>query len=237
MIKIIRKKYCIKYSQKWFSTKISFFDIFRIVTYKQSYILKPPLGFSKYDFYTLEIDLKQSIDQIFKKFSNTIKNEIRRAQEELIIIQVNNNIELFQEFFNEFAYSKGLKPVNINNLQSHENFNLISFAYSDDKIVSAHYYLVDNIASRARLLYSASLRFADSNNRSFIGRANKLLHFEDMKYFKKKGIAIYDFGGITVPPLSQEHIGINKFKESFGGNQEVYNEYNSYLFEILSKLS
>ena len=235
MITIKRKALILSYSQIWFANEISILNIWKIITYKQSFYSKKRFGFIKKEFATVEIDLTQSVDQIFMNFSNTIKNEIRRAQQEHIMIKINNDLELFQSFFNEFAINKGINPITFEKLKSHENKYLLTFALSEQAIISAHYYLVDKQSSRVRLLYSASARFSDSNNRNFIGRANKLLHFEDMKYFKEIGMEIMDFGGITIPAKTKEQIGINSFKESFGGIRKFYSEYNSLLYNIFSK--
>jgi lipid II:glycine glycyltransferase (peptidoglycan interpeptide bridge formation enzyme) len=50
-----------------------------------------------------------------------------------------------------------------------------------------------------------------------IGRANRLLHWEDIRYFKSQGYLIYDFGGIGVDINDKEKQAINKFKECFNG--------------------
>lgn len=234
MIIIKRKAFILPYSQIWFAKDIPTSSIWNISTYKQSQFTGNRLGFTKKEFKTTEIDLSQPIEQIFKNFSNTVKNEIRRVQQEQVVINIEKNLELFLEFFNKFAMEKGINAISIDQLTSHRNNNFLSFAISSEEIISAHYYLVDIQSSRARLLYSASARFSDSDNRNFIGRSNKLLHFEDLKYFKEIGIKTFDFGGITIPAITKEQIGINKFKESFGGYQKSYFEYNSLLYNIIS---
>jgi lipid II:glycine glycyltransferase (peptidoglycan interpeptide bridge formation enzyme) len=49
------------------------------------------------------------------------------------------------------------------------------------------------------------------------GRANRLLHWEDIRYFKNQGFSTYDFGGITADINDKEKQAINKLKECFGG--------------------
>lgn len=72
---------------------------------------------------------------------------------------------------------------------------------------------------KATLLYSASqFRQLDVNEaRAVIGRANRLLHWRDMLFFKAEGKSVYDFGGWYVGTENVELLRINRFKEGFGG--------------------
>ena len=47
-----------------------------------------------------------------------------------------------------------------------------------------------------------------------VGRANRLLHYTDMLFFKNHGSKIYDWGGISD---SEEIRNITDFKSRFGG--------------------
>jgi len=78
----------------------------------------------------------------------------------------------------------------------------------------------------ARLHQSSSLFRAacDKETRSMIGRSNRLLHWEDILYFKDAGLRWYDFGGWYGGPETTgtyaEQLLINQFKESFGGEKK-----------------
>ena len=50
-----------------------------------------------------------------------------------------------------------------------------------------------------------------------MGRANRFLHLEAIKLFKKDGYSLYDLGGYAKNTTDPVMIGINKFKDSFGG--------------------
>ena len=56
-----------------------------------------------------------------------------------------------------------------------------------------------------------------------IGRANKRLHWEYIKYFKQKGLLRYDWGGISD---FENPNGIDEFKLKFGGEKITY--YNIF---------
>jgi lipid II:glycine glycyltransferase (peptidoglycan interpeptide bridge formation enzyme) len=88
-----------------------------------------------------------------------------------------------------------------------------------------HTYII--AGNRARLAQSVSLfRMSDDGSfRNLTGRANRLLHWEDMLYFKRLGYSIYDFGGVNPDTANEETNAITRFKECFGGRRVV--EYNS----------
>jgi lipid II:glycine glycyltransferase (peptidoglycan interpeptide bridge formation enzyme) len=78
-------------------------------------------------------------------------------------------------------------------------------------------------------MYSASL-FRESNDgafRNLIGRANRLLHWDDILFFKNKKYLIYDVGGISIDTTDKEKQAINKFKSCFGG--DMVKEYKSFI--------
>ena len=82
-----------------------------------------------------------------------------------------------------------------------------------------HSYLADETC--ARLLHSVS-DFRESQDGALISRANRGLHWEDMKRFAKKGLSVYDWGGIPNPEAPN---GIDQFKIKFGGEPVTY--YNA----------
>jgi lipid II:glycine glycyltransferase (peptidoglycan interpeptide bridge formation enzyme) len=103
-----------------------------------------------------------------------------------------------------------------------------------ERILVMHAYLCDKDSKTVRLLHSSrNLSFEDNK---LIGYANKFLHFQDMLFFKKEGYAFYDFGGIDRDSTNPVILGINRFKEGFGGM--LKREYNlvSYPLSVLKKL-
>jgi len=79
--------------------------------------------------------------------------------------------------------------------------------------------------NRVTLLSSASLVPAgeSSARRNKVGRANRFQHWQDLLRFKNDQIALYDFGGWYEGKSDQKRLGINKFKEEFGG--EIVRNY------------
>ncbi|MNI71773.1 hypothetical protein D3C73_1276650 [compost metagenome] len=115
---------------------------------------------------------------------------------------------------------------------------LITKATYDNVDIVMHSYVIDKHSKRARLLHSSSLfRNEDGTNiRAIIGRANRLLHFADIQYFKEMGFVTYDLGGYATDIQDQALANINQFKSSFGGQLKKENDYIPYLMVWLSKL-
>jgi hypothetical protein len=185
------------------------------------------------EFYTLFIDLKESEDSIFSHFEKNTKYEINRANKkdniDTTTLDAQKNKQRFYEFYNKFATLKNLQPIGTEevDLLIDSNMFTIRVASFDNDYIVFHSYVTAN--GRARLMQSASLfRESDENSyRNLIGRANRLLHWEDIRYFKQQGYLIYDFGGIAVDINDEEKRAINKFKECFGGS--TVKEYKSFV--------
>ena len=74
-------------------------------------------------------------------------------------------------------------------------------------------------AAAATCSYSGSVlaESADSGARNLIGRANRYLHWHDIRLFRERGFRLYDFGGLDVDERSPKTAGIARFKRGFGG--------------------
>ena len=127
----------------------------------------------------------------------------------------------FTAFYAEFARIKGYPPpLNGWWLETLRGVGCLwlSVANSPEgRDLVFHAYVVDG--KSCRLLHSASVPkdVNDREERNLLGRANRLLHWQDMLHFKAAGLLLYDFGGWS-PIKDDPHLqGINRFKESFGG--------------------
>ncbi len=178
---------------------------------------------------TLIIDLKKSEEEIFNDINKTVKYEINRSIKENIKInmytskQLDEKKELVDEFhvcYDEMYKEKGLDTrLNIESFERYIKNDMIYFSVASDEVENLvyHVYTYDN--KKVRFLYSCSTFRASNDKKNIIGRANKFLHWEDMKYFKSIGIEQYDLGGI----FSYENPnGIDKFKINFGGEPISY---------------
>jgi lipid II:glycine glycyltransferase (peptidoglycan interpeptide bridge formation enzyme) len=191
------------------------------------------------ELFTLVLDLKNDDEKLFARIGKSTRYEINRARERdniecyTFLGQDEKNREKaarYIDYFNEFTSQKNRSEIDFSDLEQFINNNTLCIrcaASADRSVVfSMHAYVVSD--GRARLHQSSS-HFRKSDNSEFrrlIGRANRLLHWDDMVYFKNTGLAYYDFGGWYGGQRDKEKLAINEFKESFGG--EKHQEY-SYL--------
>ena len=165
------------------------------------------------EYHTCRNDLTISEEDMLANINKAVKYQFRRSEKDNIEIafytkeDIEKNpqlIETFRDIYERMYRSKG----------------------SDTKLnVTAieRYLAVDGIVFSARLLHSASCFREESADQSMIGRANKRLHWEDIKYFKQKGLLRYDWGGISD---FENPNGIDEFKLKFGGEKITY--YNIF---------
>jgi lipid II:glycine glycyltransferase (peptidoglycan interpeptide bridge formation enzyme) len=198
---------------------------------------KPKWGYSE-DFHTLIIDLTQPEDEIFNKIDKNTRYEINRAKNKDGItsktLDVRYDLGLFLQFYNKFALTKNLCPIDgvgqtlkqIEWLAENDMFTIRAALFKDE-IVVMHSYVCNN--GRAKQAHSASL-FRESEDNTFrrmAGRANRWLHWDDMLYFKSRNFPIYDLGGISMNLSDKEKQAVGEFKKSIGG--ELVKERMSYI--------
>lgn len=176
--------------------------------------------------YTYENSLRISEEEIFLRISKNKRYEIRRAENRdgIKIVFVENpseeQLNQYLSYYNSFRKSKKLvcretgekEKALVNN-----NMFCVAIALdSKDEILAEHGYIVDG--KRALLYTSASMRIYDKEKANLIGRANCLLHYKSMLFFKEKGYIDYDFSGAYLGKENSEFISITEFKKLFGGN-------------------
>lgn len=202
-----------------------------IIRYKES---KVAIGEAE-QFDTLISDLTEEEEEIKSHFSKGCRYEVNRAYREktdfeLLIKDDITDVVLneFLDFFDAFWKSKGLYMPDRNSLFEElrgyrdNNSLLIAYAKIDDVISVYHTLIYDDVT--ARLLHSASLfrmQNEDDGKKKIIGMANRALHFEEMKFFKQKGLKTFDWGGAG---KGEDVASITEFKKSFGGIPVTYYE-------------
>lgn len=182
--------------------------------------------------HTLLIDLNQKGEELSAGMDRGTRYEVRRAasKDNLSINIVSSlgreALQSFCDYYDEFARQRSLALVFRARLEAMANKGRLVISSAADiegRALVQHAYFN---GLRAHLLYSASLLPSTQNValRGLIGRANRLLHWQDMLYFKQLGMSAYDFGGIDVLNNSEETTRISQFKEGFGG--KVVESYN-----------
>jgi hypothetical protein len=210
--------------------------------YMQSFYKKQVLGFQRLPKYTKIINITNS--DYINSYDKTVAYEIKRSIKEFISFEIAYDIDVFISFYNDFALSKGLSQLKRKDIEFFNESLVITCAKknNNDTIVY-HTYLTDESIKRVRLLHSVSkihLLNNDNNERNLIGRANKFLHFKDMEYFNLKGFKLFDFGGYSYGTNDRALQGINKFKDSFGGElieESIYEAWPKIIIKnIFNKL-
>jgi lipid II:glycine glycyltransferase (peptidoglycan interpeptide bridge formation enzyme) len=175
---------------------------------------------------------------LFNAIHPTYRYDIRSAEKQGITTRLifspskEECLELVSAY-EKFAAERKLRKLQISWLLGlrKQGCLCITMAVCDGKVLATHIYIYDtNYASLA-----ASFHNVEFENDKIRSAANKLLHWQDMRAFKEKGISQYDFGGIN----PQKHPGISKFKMSFGGTT-VENfrciKTSSLIFKLVSFL-
>ncbi len=225
---LIYKKFGLRIGEAWFNEPIGE-NRADILFYQQANA--PIAGAANTAVSTLVIDLQQDEKLLLSNLNSNTRYEVRRAREKdgLLCFAWDKKeagvLDRFRSVYEVFAQQKGLAPVGSSrllHLSETGNLEVSWSARADGEALVYHVYLA--VANRARLLYSASLFRAssDAEFRNLVGRANRLLHWEDMLRFRAAGVKTYDFGGWYAGKEDAEKLRINSFKEGFGGKMEQY---------------
>jgi hypothetical protein len=193
-----------------------------------------PPGEGARQLHTLVLDLSGDEDALLAQMSKDTRSKIRRAmQKDPLTVGAATEpsaaeVDEFADFYDRFAAAQSVSGAfrpRLQALADRGNLVMTSVAGEDGDDLVRHAY----VAARGRgfMLYSGSVldQSGDSGARNLIGRANRYLHWHDIRLFKERGFDLYDFGGLDVTGRSEKTAGIARFKQGFGG--EVRPVYSS----------
>lgn len=169
-------------------------------------------------------DLSVAEQELTEPFINTCRYQIRRADTKdalraEFIADPAGRLDEFHAYFNAFAKQRSIDPAGREWLESacRAGQLVLTSASCQNATLVWHAYLVCGEISW--LMHSASsFREGNTEFRSFVGRANRWLHWRDMIAFKRSGKTCYDWGGMFMDESAPDRAGINNFKRSFGGS-------------------
>ena len=204
-------------------------DLVRIVC-----AFSPPVEHGSRKRHTLVIDLADDEDRLLEQMSKSTRYKIRRAMQKdplrvAAAVQPSTSaVDEFSDFYDRFASAHSVSPAfrpRLHALAHGGNLVLTTATDEDGAVLVQHAYVA--ACARSYMLYSASVlaQSADSDARNLMGRANRYLHWHDIRLFKDRGFDLYDFGGLDVTGRSEKTAGIAQFKQGFGG--EVRPVYSS----------
>ncbi len=185
-------------------------------------------GHWKGEAHSLQVNLLLDDNSILNNCSKTRKYEIRRARERdglTVSFEKNLNeeqLQYFEHYYNVFAKQVGeLSPLDIRKvsaLNESAQFVIAKVMDRDGEDLTIHGCIIDNQQGISALHSSCSFFRENPEKRALIGRANSLLHYESILYFKRLGFRFYDFGGIYQGDKNKHYANVASFKKSFGGN-------------------
>lgn len=235
----------IKTSQVWFNKNpkidIDKASVFDIIEFRES---KFNFQNSLSPFVNGIINLNREIDEIFLSFDKGFKYEIRRAEKEGITchtIDLNSeNANQYFDYYYKFSESRKLQTINKESLYKYLKVGalLLTASKFEDNILQIHMYIKSN--EEMILLASFPTNSVKVSN-SFIGFANRYLHWFDIKLGKSKLLSIYNLGGIGNGNLDDKKNAIIKFKEEMSPERVTYfqgliaNTWKGKIFIILKK--
>lgn len=250
MIDISYQKKFLKVNQIWYPNDVTISELLRqkrkadILFVHGVPVRETEGSFRKaQEFHTCMNDLTLSEEDLLAAVNKTVRYQFRRSEKDHIEIRfytredIRKSPELisnFSDIYERMYQSKGSDTkLNVPAVKRYLEADAIIFSavWHEGEMLVFHSYICD--AEDTRLLHSASCFREESADQSMIGRANKRLHWEDILYFKKKGLLRYDWGGISD---FENPNGIDEFKLKFGGEKITY--YNVFAGNtLLGKLA
>lgn len=181
--------------------------------------------------HSIEVSLLKSPEELLQQMTKNTRYEVRRALNkdelctEFLMDISEQELQDFLTLYNAFADLKNLGHIGeakIRKLAADGMYAVTKCYSSDGTLLVEHTYYLDKEDKRAMLATSCSLYRKEEYVRykNLIGRANRMMHYQDMLYFKSEGYEIYDFNGIS--DFSEETHAIAEFKRGFGGNVITY---------------
>lgn len=175
------------------------------------------------------------MEEIFGKFNETVRNEIRRTfKTEDLYFKINDsNFEGAYELYKNFEYSQGRIPFPLSAMKGYKIFS----AYYKNQLISLILYIDSFPYLRTRSICSRRLQIDNKELYKIIGYASKRLVYEICKYGKENSYRLLDLASINLTDSKKS--GVAQFKSGFGGKieDEYTYIYKSKLFKFFEKLT
>lgn len=199
-----------------------------LVEYRLNRLYKITTQFDRNNWSSLQLDLHQSEEDIFRNFSKGHKSDLKKAaKQQLYISEVGGESEWFalMNIFTKMNQRRGLEQETTALLQ------LLQEARSFFQVQKAGMVLIVKDAEE-NVLGGVLLAFQGNTVRYFKGAADPdqrkfpVLHlaiWEGIKTARQQGFGIFDFWGYNHFVTEEDQVYfINRFKKGFGGAYSFY---------------
>lgn len=192
--------------------------------------------FSVFHKLTPNIYLEQDLENIFSKFNETTRNEIRKTfkNPDLKFVSEDRNFDEIYKLYRNFEYAQKRVPFSKGVMKDYLAFG----AYYKNELISIILCFKSFPYLRIRSIYSKRLEIEDKEKYKVISNATRRLVYEICKYGKEHGYKLCDMGSMPADLEDKKKSGIAHFKGSFGGKleDEYMYTYKSKLYKIFEKL-
>lgn len=186
-------------------------------------------GYERKDWATFVIDLRPSIEEIWRSFKSNVRKNIRKCEKQRVTIHKDSTDERLPEYqaiLEEDRRHIGERPFSIQDKLMHREH--LQGPHSDWQLYYAAY--------EGRMV-GGMITFAFNGNAIHVGfcrsdfcREQNLavyygLMWEFIQDAKKRGYVRYDLAGVVPSPRTAKERGIYAFKEKWRGRLIPYAEY------------
>ncbi len=183
---------------------------------------------------TALIDLGKPKEDIFAKFNDTARNEIRKTEKlnNLEIVSKDNNFKEAYTLYKSFEYTQNRIPFDRVNLEK----CLLFSAYYNKEIISGIFVDPCSKGLRIRYIFSKRLQTEDKELYRVIASATRRLLWEISVWGKDNGFYFLDLASVNFN--NEKVANITKFKMSFGGDvvDEYTYTYKTFFYALVEKL-
>lgn len=175
---------------------------------------------------TLHIDLSPDEDTLFRSFNYQTRKSIRKMldREDLKICILDppepDDLDQYSTYFNQFASIKNIWSCSrqlLDELLAMKRLVLIK-AMVQEEVLCQYVFFEDG--DRVVVYAGCTARLFEPVEREklqLICDAHRMMDYQSMLYFKKKGMHTFDFCGLSVQDGETVCASVNQYKLGFGG--------------------
>jgi len=200
------------------------------IIYILSYDKKDLPGFTVKEKDTPVIYLNKTLEEIFRNFNSTTRNEVRKTLNGKIpglsFVSEDENIRDSYELSAKFERSQGRRPDSISDYMGCKFFS----AYLNNDLISSIACFDNGKVLRAKVICSKRLETGDRELYKIISYATRRLVYEICKYGLENNYDLFDLGSVN---FKKENLA--KFKMGF--TKDLIKEYSyTYRNKLLNKI-